>query len=105
MSARVSAAMLRDVKAVLEAAGVPQRDGLAEDLARAVVTADDAKVRYAVLVRQGTGWTAFGPYATSSAARKAVDTGLLASLPDSRGLILPLITAPKKAEWPAALNT
>jgi hypothetical protein len=96
--------MRRAVEEALVAAGVPEPALLADDLARAVLAAEDGKVRYAVLVREGTGWAAFGPYATRSAAVKAVDTGLLASLPDARGMILPLTPAPKKADWPTLLE-
>lgn len=101
---RVTAAAIRDARAVLASAGVPETPGLADDICRAVVTADDHKVRYAVLVRDGSAFRLFGPYATVDAAHKAVDTGLLASLPGARGAVLPLTPAPKRGEWATLLE-
>jgi len=53
-------------------------------------------------MRSGEAPNVFGPYATTAAAHKAVTTGLLASKPDARGYVVPLITAPKKSEWNTA---
>lgn len=89
---RVTAAQ---VKAITDAIAQGVRDAL--ELATAVVTAEDSKTRYAVVTRDPAGgYAVFGPYATKETAIKVIDTGCLASRDNTRGVVLPLHSAPKK---------
>lgn len=71
------------------------KEGFHQGMAEAVLTATDSSTRYAVLVRDGTGLLAFGPYAST----KAAQTVALTCLPVREGskyTIVPLIPAPRK---------
>lgn len=67
------------------------------ELVSAVISAEDAKTRWAVVTRdpQNTVYV-FGPYATAETARKVIDSGNLGLMPNTKGGIFPLIPAPKK---------
>jgi hypothetical protein len=67
----------------------------AQVLAHAVITATDDKTQYCVIVRDHTNnaWV-FGPYATASAATKAITSGNIAIA--GQAGVWPLIPAPKK---------
>lgn len=67
-------------------------DALFESVAQAVLTALDNKIRYVVVTDD---YLAFGPYATRSAARKAVDKGNMATRPGTQAMVLPLSPSPK----------
>ena len=98
---RVLKAHTDAVKAALgpaaAAAGTDGLDGFARVMAEAVVTAEDhSKTRYCVAVRTPTNeLVVFGPYATFTAAKAAIDTGSLGVAEGSRGGVFPLIPAPK----------
>jgi hypothetical protein len=106
---RVTAAQKKIAAELLATRGIDDKD-FVERLLMEVITANDEKTRYAVVVwdeqqRSGEAPAVFGPYATVAAAHKAVATGLLASRPGARGFVVPLITAPKRSEWSTALDT
>jgi hypothetical protein len=71
------------------------------DVAGAVLEAYDDTTRWVVLVREAgdVGLTVFGPYATSSAAQKALDEGFAFALVREGALcaIFPLTPSPKAA--------
>ena len=103
MTVRATAAQKRAASELLRTRGIDDQDFI-DRLLMEIITANDEKTRFAVVVygKAGEGHRApdvFGPYATMAAASKAVTTGLLASKPDARGYVVPLITAPKKSEW------
>ncbi len=79
---------LEDATAVLRGTG--DKRAFAEMLAQAAVTATDGKFACAVIAREGGVVVAFGPYATASAARKAVDRY---QIPEGR--VVPLVPGPK----------
>lgn len=66
-------------------------------LALAVITAEDTKTRWCVVTQTPTSDVyVFGPYATADTARKAAETAGLGVMPGTRGAIYPLIAAPKQ---------
>lgn len=101
---RVTAAQKRAAREMLKTKGIDD-ESFIDRLLTEVVTANDDKTQYVVVVQEpcsggeAAGLRVFGPYATTTAASKAVNTGLLATRPDARGAILPLHKAPRKGEW------
>lgn len=97
---RVTAAMRKNASAVLAKRGITNQDFVSQ-LCETIITADDSKTRWCVLtVDSGSGEaTVFGPYATRTAAEKAIQTGMLASRENTRGAIMPLHQTPKNGEW------
>lgn len=95
---RVSVAQKNAVLAVIaKAATYPNPAAFAEELAAAVLTADDEKLRYCVVTQNPKKEVyVFGPYGTRETATKAISTGALASVEKTIGGIFPLIPAPKK---------
>lgn len=95
--ARVTAPMKAAVTGVLQNAGkFTTSEELIEALCVAVVTADDDNTRWIVLTRDRTGYTAFGPYATATTAKRVLDGGTVLS--DKMGVqagILPIAGAPR----------
>jgi hypothetical protein len=79
-------------------------EALADALALAVLTAEDENSRRVVCVREPGAFYVFGPYATSTAAEKALESGL-ATREGARGGIFPLIPAPRAAKKAPAKRT
>jgi len=75
----------------------PELDALADRIAAEVLTAYDHLGRWAVVT---SDFTAYGPYATYAAARKAVDSGVCAFREGTQAMVLPLQVSPRKAREP-----
>jgi hypothetical protein len=103
MTIRVTAGQKRIAAELLASRGVDDKDFI-DRLLMEVVTANDERTRYVVVVEEPRSGEApahlkvFGDFATTTAAMKAVNTGLLASRPGARGAVLPLIKTPRKGQ-------
>lgn len=95
---RVTVSMKKAVMDVLSrAAEFTNPDAFAEELASAVLTAEDDKTRYCVITQNPLKEVyVFGPYASHDTAHKAISSGNLASMEKTTGGVYPLIVAPKK---------
>lgn len=105
---RVTVGQRRAVLHMLsQAASFTSLEEFADELAVAVISAEDEKSRRIVVTRTPAGSLyAFGPYATAATAMKVLDSGVLAHVEGTRGAVLPLSPAPKstaaKPKRPAA---
>jgi len=72
-------------------------DEWVEDTLADIVGAEDYNVRWCVATKDPhANVYIFGPYATPEAAAKALESGALASQADTRGMVMPLVPAPKR---------
>jgi hypothetical protein len=93
---RITVGQKRAVIGVLSQASMyPTPDALAEAVAAAVVSAEDAKVKYAVVTTEPGAVWCFGPYASHATAAKTAASGHCATRPGARARVVPLIASPK----------
>jgi hypothetical protein len=82
--------------AQLAALDASDLEGWIDDTLQAIIGADDYTTRWCVATRDPHGnHYIFGPYATSDAATKAVESGNCASSKGTLASVLPLIPSPK----------
>lgn len=95
---RVTAAQKKAVLSTLsKASEFTDPEAFVTELAASVLTAEDTKTKWVVVTRDPANTVyVFGPYATAQTARKVIDGGYAASVPNTTGGIFPLIPAPKK---------
>lgn len=105
---RVTVAMRRAAKEVLESRQPDEKpDDLLNRMLEAVVSADDTTTRWCALIQTPTkAVEVYGPYATYESADLSLRSGLIGTMPGSKGAVRPLFTGPKNVPAKmAARNT